>query len=295
MGYKLFRFINFKQKQLVLEVKLVLNKLNETVDFIKGKIEMTPQIAVVLGSGLGEFANYLEKKFYLSYSEIPWFPRSTVKGHAGKLVVGELSGINVLVMQGRFHYYEGYSMQEVTFPIRVMAKIGVKKLIITNSAGGVNRYFQPGELMIITDHLNLMGDNPLIGIEDELFGPRFVDLSHAYTPGMIELCEKVGLENCIPLRKGVYAGLSGPSYETPAEIRMLERLGADAVGMSTVPEVIVARQHDLKVLGISCITNMAAGHLTGELNHHEVIAIGNLVSEKFSTLVKGVIVEGAKQ
>jgi purine-nucleoside phosphorylase len=270
---------------------LMIHKINETVNFLKNKVDQKPQLSIILGSGLGEFANYLDKRVSIPYSEIPWFPQSTVKGHAGRLVFGELSGLSVLAMQGRFHYYEGYSMHQVTFPIRVMAKLGVNKLIVTNSAGGVNRFFEPGELMIITDHLNLIGTNPLIGIEDETFGPRFVDLSNAYDPEMIELCEKVGLENGIMLRKGVYAGLSGPSYETPAEIRMLERLGADAVGMSTVPEVIVARQHGLQVLGISCITNMAAGHQTGGLDHKEVVAVGNLVSEKFSALIRGVISE----
>jgi purine-nucleoside phosphorylase len=270
----------------------LLEKVNEALEFIKEKISLVPEQAVILGSGLGNFAESIVDKIYIPYSDIPHFPLSTVRGHAGRLVIGQLSGINIIAMQGRFHYYEGYSMEEVTFPIRVMAGLGVKKIIITNSAGAVNRYFRPGELMVITDHINLMGTNPLIGIKEEVFGPRFVDLSHAYSSEMIELCEKVGLANGITLRKGVYAALPGPSYETPAEIRMLERLGADAVGMSTVPEVIVARQHNLQVLGISCITNMAAGHITGGLDHNEVIAVGDLVSDKLARLLKGVIVEG---
>lgn len=263
--------------------------MQNTVDFIKQKTSnFIPKIGLVLGSGLGDIANEINGTV-ISYNEIPGFETSTVHGHAGKLVLGELCGQKVVAMQGRFHFYEGHSLQKVTYPIRVMKQLGVEILIVTNAAGGVNKNFEPGDLMIITDHINLMGSNPLIGSNNDDFGVRFPDMSSAYSKRLIELCEEVVFERGIKTQKGVYAGLTGPSYETPAEIRMLRTIGADAVGMSTVPEVIVANHMNLEVLGISCITNMASGILEQPLNHAEVIETTEKVKSDFVQLVKDVL------
>ena len=246
-------------------------------------------IGVILGSGLGDYAEALEDAVKLPYSEIPGFPRSTVAGHAGMWCCGTLYGKRVVMMQGRFHYYEGYSMKDVTLPVRVMQKIGVKTLIVTNAAGGVNLGYHPGELMVIGDMFSMTAQNPLIGPNLDAFGPRFPDMSCAFDKELRALAHECANEQGFALREGVYAQMTGPTYETPAEIRMLRTLGADAVGMSTVPEVIVARHGGMRVLGISCITNMAAGILDQPLNHAEVTETANRVKGQFRNLLDRII------
>jgi len=247
------------------------------------------RVALVLGSGLGAFADDLDDAVALPYAEIPGFARSTVEGHAGRLVLGKVDGVPVAAMQGRFHYYEGYEWDEVTFPVRALGVLGVKALVLTNAAGGLNNSLKQGSLMLISDHLNLMGANPLRGANDERFGPRFPDLSEVYDKEFQEIAIHEAHEMKLELRRGIYAALTGPSYETPAEIRMLRAAGADAVGMSTVPEAIIARHMGLKVLGISCITNMAAGVLDKPIDHAEVIETGARVRAKFAELLRRVI------
>lgn len=246
-------------------------------------------IGVILGSGLGDYAEALEDAVKLPYSEIPGFPRSTVAGHAGMWCCGTLYGKRVVMMQGRFHYYEGYGMKDVTLPVRVMQKIGVKTLIVTNAAGGVNLGYHPGELMVIGDIFSMTAQNPLIGPNLDVFGPRFPDMSCAFDKELRALAHECANEQGFALREGVYAQMTGPTYETPAEIRMLRTLGADAVGMSTVPEVIVARHGGMRVLGISCITNMAAGILDQPLNHAEVTETANRVKGQFRNLLDRII------
>ena len=246
-------------------------------------------IGVILGSGLGDYAEALEDAVKLPYSEIPGFPRSTVAGHAGMWCCGTLYGKRVVMMQGRFHYYEGYGMKDVTLPVRVMQKIGVKTLIVTNAAGGVNLGYHPGELMVIGDIFSMTAQNPLIGPNLDAFGPRFPDMSCAFDKELRALAHECANEQGFALREGVYAQMTGPTYETPAEIRMLRTLGADAVGMSTVPEVIVARHGGMRVLGISCITNMAAGILDQPLNHTEVTETANRVKGQFRNLLDRII------
>jgi len=247
------------------------------------------RVALVLGSGLGAFADELEDAQAIPYDEIPGFARPTVEGHAGRLVVGRAGGAAVAAMQGRFHFYEGYTLEEVTFPVRVLGLLGAKSLVLTNAAGGLNNSYEQGALILISDHLNLMGTNPLLGRNDERFGPRFPDMTEVYDREYQEAAIGEAREMGLELRRGIYAALSGPSYETPAEIRMLRLLGADAVGMSTVPEAIVARQMGLRVLGLSCITNMAAGVLDKPINHEEVIETGERVRETFAELLRRVI------
>ena len=232
-------------------------KVIESVEFINQKSKIKPKIAIILGTGLGRLAENIKGKEIIPYSKIPNFPISTVQSHSGNLVLGKLGNKEVVAMQGRFHYYEGYNLKEVTFPVRVMKKLGADIIIISNAAGGMNRFFKRGDLMLITDHINLFGDNPLIGPNDEELGPRFPDMSEAYSQQLIKLAKKIALKEKIRLREGVYAGLAGPTLETPAEYRFLISIGADAVGMSTVPEVIVANHMGMKVLGISCITDLA--------------------------------------
>ena len=246
-------------------------------------------IGVILGSGLGDYAEALEDAVKLPYSEIPGFPRSTVAGHAGMWCCGTLYGKRVVMMQGRFHYYEGYSMKDVTLPVRVMQKIGVKTLVVTNAAGGVNLGYHPGELMVIGDMFSMTAQNPLIGPNLDAFGPRFPDMSCAFDKELRALAHECANEQGFALREGVYAQMTGPTYETPAEIRMLRTLGADAVGMSTVPEVIVARHGGMRVLGISCITNMAAGILDQPLDHAEVTETANRVKGQFRNLLDRII------
>ena len=246
-------------------------------------------VAIVLGSGLGDYAEELTYKVSLPYADIPHFPQSTVKGHAGVWHAGTLAGKRVYMMQGRFHGYEGYEPWTVVFPIRVMQRLGVKTLVLTNAAGGVNTGLQPGCLMAITDYINMTGKNPLIGPNLDEFGPRFPDMSRVFSPELLALCREAAQEAQVPLCEGVYAQMNGPSYESPAEIRMLRTLGADAVGMSTVPEAIVAAHGGLRVLGVSCITNMAAGILDQPLEHQEVVETGKRAQSDFRALVNGFV------
>jgi purine-nucleoside phosphorylase len=259
--------------------------------YLKEKFHLKPEIGLILGSGLGVLADEIENAVKIPYNEIPEFPVSTVEGHAGQLVFGTLQGKTVVAMQGRFHFYEGYSMDKVTFPVRIMKTLGVRSLIVTNAAGGVNESFQPGDLMIISDHINNMGTNPLIGPNDDHFGVRFPDMSEAYCKNLRQLAKEVAEKLNIPIKEGVYVANTGPSYETPAEVRMIRKLGGDAVGMSTVPEVIVARHANMKVLGISCISNMAAGILDQPLTHDEVIETTEKVKSNFLSLVKEIVKE----
>ena len=267
--------------------------LQETItasaEYLLTHVTNRPTVALVLGSGLGDYAEALEDAVKLPYSEIPGFPRSTVAGHAGMWCCGTLYGKRVVMMQGRFHYYEGYGMKDVTLPVRVMQKIGVKTLIVTNAAGGVNLGYHPGELMVIGDIFSMTAQNPLIGPNLDAFGPRFPDMSCAFDKELRALAHECANEQGFALREGVYAQMTGPTYETPAEIRMLRTLGADAVGMSTVPEVIVARHGGMRVLGISCITNMAAGILDQPLNHAEVTETANRVKGQFRNLLDRII------
>ena len=263
--------------------------LNKTVNFIRQKIQnFNPEIAIILGSGLGELADeYCD--ISIDYKDIPGFEASTVKGHKGRLVFAEINGKNVVMMQGRFHFYEGHSIQKVVYPVKVLKKLGVNTLIITNAAGGVNPSFNPSDLMIITDHINLMGQNALIGENDDLMGPRFPDMSEVYSPEYIDLVKRTAESLGIDLQEGVYLALTGPSYETPAEVRMARTLGADAVGMSTVPEAMVACWAGMNIIGISCICNSAAGVSTVGLSHEDVISAAEKAKNKFKTLVVEVI------
>jgi len=256
---------------------------------IRSRTTIEPRIAVVLGSGLGGFADDFEDAVGIPYEDIPGFVRSTAQGHAGRLVIGKVDGIPVLAMQGRVHYYEGYSLEEVTFAIRTFGLLGVKTLVLTNAAGGINVALTQGALMVISDHVNLMGVNPLVGPNDERFGPRFPDMSSVCAAELQELVVEEARAIGVEVRRGIYGALSGPSYETPAEIHLLRNLGADAVGMSTVPEAIVARHMSLEVLGISCITNMAAGISDEPINHEEVMATGDRVRATFTELLRKVI------
>jgi purine-nucleoside phosphorylase len=264
-------------------------KIQNAAQFLKGKYNQTPRVGLILGSGLGVLADEIIQPVKIPYKDIPDFPVSTVEGHAGQLVFGTLNDIPVVAMQGRFHYYEGYSFDKVTFPVRVMRELGVETLIVTNAAGGVNKSFSPGDLMIISDHINNMGSNPLIGPNDSRLGARFPDMSEAYTKELRNIAKDIAAHLNIKIQEGVYVGNTGPSYETPAEIKCLRILGGDAVGMSTVPEVIVARHSGMKVLGISCISNMAAGILDQPLTHDEVIETTERVKANFLSYVKALV------
>lgn len=268
---------------------MMLEQIEQATSYIQKHITEPIQIGLVLGSGLSTLGDELENRRTIAYEKIPHFPTSTVAGHEGQLALGHLSGKKVLAMQGRFHFYEGYSMDEVTFPIRVMKALGIDTVIITNAAGGINETFSPGDLMVITDHINMTGTNPLIGPNDPALGERFPDLTKAYDDWMIEHAQSTAKQLNINLQTGVYVGNSGPTYETPAEVRMLGKLGGDAVGMSTVPEVIVARHANLRVLGISCISNMAAGINNEQLSHDQVVATAKTSERDFKLLVKNII------
>ncbi len=256
---------------------------------IRARANLKPSVAVVLGSGLGAFADELTDAASIAYQDIPGFARATVEGHAGALLIGKASGVVLAAMQGRFHFYEGDSLEQGTFPIRVLKLLGVNTLVLTNAAGALNVEFVPGSLMVISDHINLLGANPLTGPNDDRFGPRFPDLTSVYAPELqsVVIDEAGGMD--LQMRRGVYAALSGPSYETPAEIHMVRTLGADAVGMSTVPEAIVARHMNMSVVGISCITNLAAGVSSRPIDHSQVMAIGERVREQFTELLRRVI------
>lgn len=256
---------------------------------IRARTALDARIAVVLGSGLGGFAEEFDEAVRIPYADIPGFAASTVAGHAGSLVIGKVGRVPVVAMQGRVHFYEGYSLEEVTFPIRTFKLLGIDTLLLTNAAGGINVQLSEGTLMIISDHLNLMGINPLRGPNDERFGPRFPDMTEVYSRELQETVVEEASVLGIEVRRGIYAALSGPSYETPAEIHMLRSFGADAIGMSTVPEAIVARHMGMNVLGISCITNMAAGISDRPINHEEVMEIGNRVRATFTQLLRGII------
>ena len=257
---------------------------------LRARVTRTPDVALILGSGLGALADEIGDATAISFGDIPGFPPAAVAGHAGRLVIGELEGLACAAMQGRFHMYEGHDPATVALPVRALLELGARTLIVTNAAGGINRTFTAGDLMLIEDHINLMGRSPLTGpvLEGET---RFPDMSHAYDARLRQLTERVAGEQSLQLVRGVYAAVLGPSYETPAEIRMLERLGADAIGMSTVPEVIVARARAVPVLGISLITNLAAGLSSKTLSHEEVVAAGAAASERFARLIRGVLRE----
>ena len=256
---------------------------------IRVRTDEDVSVAIVLGSGLGAFADELTDSTSIRYDEIPSFARATVEGHAGRLVIGKTNNVTVAAMQGRFHFYEGYSLEEVTFPIRVLKLLGVRTIILTNAAGSLNTEFTPGSLMVITDHINLLGVNPLVGPNDVRFGPRFPDLTSVYARRLQDLVISEANAIGLDMRRGIYAALSGPSYETPAEIHMVRTLGADAVGMSTVPEAIVARHMNLEVIGISCITNLAAGVSNRPVDHSQVIATGERVRAEFTELLRRVV------
>ena len=257
--------------------------------FIRSKTKLRPKVAVVLGSGLGAFADDLKDAIRIPYERIPGFPRSTAIGHAGNLVIGKAAGIPVAVMQGRVHFYEGHSLQDVIFPVRVLGRLGIRAVVLTNAAGGINLSLKQGTFVVLRDHINLQGSNPLVGPNDERFGPRFPDMTEVYAKGYREIAVKEAQRLGLQVSEGVYVALTGPSYETPAEIRCLRTLGADVVGMSTVPEAIAARHMGIEVLGISCVTNMAAGVLENPLNHEEVLETGDRVSGQFIALLQAVL------
>ena len=269
--------------------------IKKAADFIAERLGGRPRIALVLGSGLGALADELESSVAMPYGEIPGFPASTAPGHAGRLVAGKLAGWPVLVMQGRFHCYEGYPASLVAFPVRVFKRLGVERLFLTNAAGGVDPAFSPGDLMLITDHINLTGQNPCIGANDPGIGPRFFDMSRAWDPELGAAARRAAAELGMGLREGVYAWFTGPSFETPAEIRMARTLGADAVGMSTVPEAIAAAHCGLRTLGVSCITNLAAGMSGRPVTSEEVLEISEREKPRFTAFVKRTvaIIEGS--
>ncbi len=268
----------------------LINKLKESAEYIKAKTgDEKIEIGIVLGSGLGDLADEIEDAVCIDYHDIPHFPVSTVKGHKGRLVIGKLEGRRVLCMQGRFHYYEGYSMDQVVYPIRTMFMLSIKSLFLTNAAGCVNTAWKPGDLMLITDHIKLIADNPCRGMNHDELGERFFDMTKAYDPELIKIAREASKSTSIALKGGVYMLFTGPSFESKAEVRFARIAGADAVGMSTVPEAIAASQMRMHTLGISCLTNMAAGILDQSLNHEEVIETGNRVKKSFSKLVKEIV------
>jgi purine-nucleoside phosphorylase len=263
--------------------------VQRAAEFLRGRVADLPSAAIVLGSGLGDFADALQDAVTISYADIPHWPASAVVGHAGKLVVGSVAGRRVAALSGRAHFYEGHSMAVVTFATRVMRLLDVRTLVLTNAAGGINLSFKPGTLMVIDDHINLMGTNPLVGANDDRFGPRFPDMTEAYSKRLRQVADEAARARQVPVAHGVYVAVHGPSYETPAEIRYLRTIGADAVGMSTVPEAIVANHMGMDVLGISCITNPAAGVLPQPLVHDEVMAVARRVRGEFSALLEAIL------
>jgi len=265
------------------------NEILEAKNFIATKTAISPEIGMILGSGLGSLADEIEDAVVIPYENIPFFSKSDAEGHANELVIGHLQGKKVVAMKGRYHYYEGYTLDEVTFPVRVMKALGVEKLIITNACGAVNTDFNPGDLMLISDHINLVGTNPLIGKNNDDLGTRFPDVSEVYSRELRAIARAAAEELNMTLQEGVYGWWSGPVYETPAEIRMIRTLGGDAIGMSTVPEALVAIHSGLKVLGISCLTNMACGILDQPLSHEEVIEVAGQSRDKFVRLIQQVL------
>lgn len=263
--------------------------VQETVSYIQAKTSFTPEFGVILGSGLGGFTDDIQIEFSLPYTEIPNFPVSTVDGHQGALVFGTIGAKKVVAMQGRFHYYEGYSMQEVTFPVRVMKCLGVQKMIVSNASGGVNPNYKVGDVVIINDHINMVPEHPLRGKNDERFGPRFVNMSQPYSKKMIAVAKELAQKNNIEVKDGIYLGLQGPTYETLAEYKMIKILGADCVGMSTVPEVIVARHMDLEIFGVSVITDMGDEGSIETISHEEVLQAARNAEPKVRMLIKELI------
>jgi purine-nucleoside phosphorylase len=264
-------------------------RAREAAASIRPRTDRIPEAAIILGSGLGALAAEVAADTSVPFDEIPHFPRASVEGHQGRLIVGTLEGRAVAVMQGRAHFYEGYAMPEVAFPVRVLRALGAPLLIVTNSAGGINRHFKAGDLMVIADHINFMGSNPLVGPNEDELGVRFPDMSDPYDPELLALAEDAAVEVGVPLRKGVYIGVMGPSYETPAELRMMARWGADAVGMSTVHEVITARHAGMRVLGFSAITDMATGEAQAKVTHEEVLATARRVEPQFVRLLRRIV------
>jgi purine-nucleoside phosphorylase len=264
-------------------------RAREAAAAIRERAGRVPEAGLILGSGLGALADQVALDASFPFPEIPYFPRTGVEGHQGRLQIGTLEGRAVAVMQGRAHFYEGYTMAEVAFPVRVLRALGAPILIVTNASGGLNRHFKAGDLMVIADHINFMGTNPLIGPNEDDLGPRFPDMSEPYDPALIALAEAAALDVGVPLRKGVYVGVSGPSYETPAELRMMARWGADAVGMSTVHEVITARHAGMRVLGLSAITDMATGEDHGKVTHEDVLATAKRIEPQFVRLVRRIV------
>lgn len=262
-----------------------MKKIIESISFLKRKISKSPEVGLILGSGLGDLADQIENPIKFKYEDIPGFPVSTVEGHLGQLVFGKLSGKEVVAMQGRFHFYEGYDIKEITFPIRVLIGLGIKSLFVTNAAGGVDKSYNPGDLMIIKDHINITGQNPLIGKNYDEFGPRFLDMSNPYDKEYINIARQEAEKLSLNIKEGNYIWFTGPTYETPAEVNAARILGANAVGMSTVPEVIVANHQGVRVLGVSCITNMAAGILDQPLNHEDVVKTSQKVKKEFQELI----------
>lgn len=264
----------------------IYQKIREAVDSVKSKTSITPEIGIILGSGLGSVTEQITDAIYIPYTDIPHFHGTSIEGHAGRMVIGKFHGVPTVFLEGRFHFYEGYSMEEVVFPTRMICGLGIQTLILTNAAGGVNTRYRPGDVMIIDDHLNLMGENPLKGPNLAQLGPRFPDLSEAYSKDCVEIFKSTAKELGIPVHQGVYAGLLGPTYETPAEIRMYRTFGADAVGMSTVPESIAANHLGVRVCGLSCITNLAAGLSPQKLTHEEVIENSRMGAEKLKKILE---------
>jgi purine-nucleoside phosphorylase len=272
----------------------LIQELNDAVLFIHSKSKLRPTVGLVLGSGLGAFAESLEEATRIPFGEIPHFPRSTAIGHKGELVLGRSQGVPVAVMNGRVHHYEGYTLQQVVFPVRVLGQMGVKIVVMTNAAGSVNVNYKPGELMLISDHINFMGGNPMIGPNDDSLGLRFFDMTEPYDPKLREIAERACRKAGVTARNGVYIAFTGPSYETSAEIRAARVLGADAVGMSTVPETIAARHMGLRVLGISALTNPAAGVVKRPLHHQEVLDVGEKLKSSLLDVLSQIIGEAAK-
>lgn len=270
----------------------MLEEIKKTAAFVRTRTEdFAPEVGIILGTGLGDFADKIDARFIIEYKDVPGFPVSTVEGHKGRMIFGEIEGRRVVAMQGRFHYYEGYTMQQVTFPVRVMQQIGIKYLFVSNASGGINPSFRTGDLMIITDHINLFPEHPLRGKNIDELGPRFPGMTDAYSPRIIRLAEECGKKLGIPLQHGVYAGLQGPSFETPAEYNWIRVIGGDAVGMSTVPEIIVARHMGMECFGMSVITNSTASPELIKTNHTEVQDIGNTAQPRMTALFREIIAE----
>ena len=275
-----------------MDTYITLQQIDEAADAIRSRTSYVPRVGLILGSGLNSLADAVQKADVIPFADLPNWPRSTVQGHAGRLVIGELEGQAVFVMQGRVHFYEGYSMSQITLPVRVMIRLGLEMMIVTNAAGGINPDYVPGDVMLIKDNLNLVGmsgANPLMGPNIDELGPRFPDMSRAYDLELMEKARKVAAENNILLRVGVYCGLSGPSFESPADLRFLRMAGADSVGMSTVPEVIVARHGGMRVLGFSGISNKANLDGSTLTTHEEVIEAGKVITPKIETIIRGVL------